>query len=148
MKTNNSLAVHRCPSIKLFLKQRIVFNAVKIIKKLQEREYGLIKAFKIPNLWTNCVCKITRSCDNQSDDFTPLFSPLWKVCFQFFLLAEQAFIDIIEAPLKTSLGRWVPLINYYSVLSLLFLSRKYFLRALVLKLKFGEISIYYFYEKR
>jgi len=47
-----------------------------------------------------------------------------------------------EAPLKTSLGRWVPLINYHSVLSLLFLSRKYFLRALVLELKFGEITEY------
>ena len=42
-----------------------------------------------------------------------------------------------ETLLKTSLVSWVPLINYYSVLSL-----KYFLRALVLKLKFGEITEY------
>ena len=47
-----------------------------------------------------------------------------------------------ETPLKTSLASWVPLINYYSVLSLLCLRRKYFLRALVLKLKFGEITEY------
>ena len=43
----------------------------------------------------------------------------------------------IETLLKTSLVSWVPLINYDSVLSL-----KYFLRALVLKLKFGEITEY------
>ena len=42
-----------------------------------------------------------------------------------------------ETLLKTSLVSWVPLINYYSVLSL-----KYFLRAFVLKLKFGEITEY------
>ena len=47
-----------------------------------------------------------------------------------------------ETLLKTSLVSWVPLINYYSVLSLLFLNRKYFLRALVLKLKFGQITEY------
>ena len=47
-----------------------------------------------------------------------------------------------ETLLKTSLVSWVPLINYYSVLSLLFFNPKYFLRALVLKLKFGEITEY------